>query len=337
MVMDTQHERANLVGESGAGNGGGSTHALEDTHHCTPYRVPEAQAAWLEESVLRVERALERLLPEPTGPLIQLNEAIRWASLGSGKRIRALLVYASAHACCATSDPATDEAIDRCAAAVELVHAYSLIHDDLPCMDDDDVRRGKPATHIQFGEATALLAGDAMQPMAYEWLAGMPIAPGLVVQAVQTMAVASGVAGMAGGQAIDLASSGITLTEKELEQMHSLKTGALLEASVMLGAVVTGSSSVNRQSLRRYASAVGLAFQVIDDVLDATADSATLGKTAGKDSADQKATYVSLLGVERARAYAFELNERAQHALQSLGSSARYLKAIANLVVQRSY
>lgn len=297
----------------------------------------QSHAEWVSECAHRVEATLERLIPVPDGPLAELSEAIRWASLGAGKRIRAALVYASAHACAATSDPAIEEAVDRCAAAVELVHAYSLIHDDLPCMDDDDVRRGKPATHIQFGVATALLAGDAMQPMAYEWLAAMPIAPGLIVQAVGALASASGIQGMAGGQAIDLASSGCFLQEQQLETMHMLKTGALLEASVLLGAIVTGSSSVNRQALRKYAAALGLAFQVVDDVLDVTVDSATLGKTAGKDAANQKATYVSLLGVERARAYALELSDRAQQALEPLGSSGRYLKAIANLVVQRSY
>ena len=175
-----------------------------------------------------------------------------------------------------------------------------------------------------------------MQPLAYEWLAGMPIAPGLIVQAVQTLAVATGVQGMAGGQAIDT-NPAPQMSEQDLERMHLLKTGALLEASVMLGAIVTGSSSVNRQALKRYAKAMGLAFQVIDDVLDVTADSATLGKTAGKDEASNKTTYVSLLGVERARAYALELNQRAHEALEQLGGSARYLRALSDLVVQRSY
>lgn len=292
---------------------------------------------WLQEQADRVEDRLDRLLSQPEGELGQIYAAMRWASLGAGKRVRAALVYASASACTSSLDAATEDALDRCAAAVELIHAYSLVHDDMPCMDDDDMRRGKAATHIEFGEAMALLAGDAMQPAAYEWLSGMAIAPGLIVQAVQTLAVATGVQGMAGGQAIDLASVGRHPNEAELERMHSLKTGALLEASVMLGAIVTGASSVHRQALKRYARAVGLAFQVTDDVLDATADSATLGKTAGKDSAHGKATYVSLLGVERARAYACELDQRAQDALQELGPAASYLRALSRLVVQRSY
>ena len=292
---------------------------------------------WLHAHADRIESRLDRMLAQPEGDLSEIYAAMRWATLGAGKRLRAALVYASAYACNSALDPATEDALDRCAAAVELIHAYSLVHDDLPCMDDDDMRRGKPSAHIQFGEALALLAGDAMQPTAYEWLAGMAIAPGLIVQAVQTVAVATGVQGMAGGQAIDLASSGHQLEESALERMHSLKTGALLEASVMLGAIVTGASSTHRQALKRYARAVGLAFQVTDDVLDATADSATLGKTAGKDSANGKATYVSLLGVDRARAYAGELNQRAQDALQELGPSAFYLRALSDLVVQRSY
>lgn len=298
---------------------------------------PEYLEQWLADHVLRVEQTLERLLPPAQGELESLSSAMRWAALGGGKRIRAVLVYASAQACVSRLDLADQDALDRCAAAVELIHAYSLIHDDLPCMDDDDVRRGKPSTHIQFGEAIALLAGDAMQPLAYEWLASMAIAPGLVVQAVQMLAVATGFNGMAGGQAIDLNSTGKQLDEAALEHMHSLKTGALLEASVMLGAIVTGASSAQRQALRRYAKAIGLAFQVTDDVLDATADSGTLGKTAGKDSAQHKATYVSLLGVERSKAYAEELNQRAQEALLPLGDSAKCLAALADLIVHRRY
>ena len=307
------------------------------THNAASTEMTQVLQEWLQAHADRIEGRLDRMLLQPDGDLSQIYAAMRWAVLGAGKRLRAALVYASASACTANVDPATEDALDRCAAAVELIHAYSLVHDDLPCMDDDDMRRGKAATHIEFGEAVALLAGDAMQPAAYEWLAGMAVAPGLIVQAVQTLAVATGVQGMAGGQAIDLASAGHHLDEAALERMHSLKTGALLEASVMLGAIVTGASSTHRQALKRYARAVGLAFQLTDDVLDVTADSATLGKTAGKDTVHGKATYVSLLGVDRARAYAWELNQRAQEALQELGPSALYLRALSNLVVQRSY
>ncbi len=266
----------------------------------------------------------------------RLHEAMRYAVLGGGKRVRAALVYAAGQACPVNSSLLAIEAsMDRAAAAVELIHAYSLVHDDLPCMDDDTLRRGRPTTHVQFDEATAMLAGDALQPLAFELLAGMPIAPALVVQATQVLARAAGSLGMAGGQAIDLHSVGKRLTRDELQTMHSMKTGAMLAASVTLGGVVAGASSAVRQALDAYAQAVGLAFQVVDDILDVTADSASLGKTAGKDAVENKPTYVSLLGLEPARELAEELRLAAHQALGPLGDSGARLAQLADFIVLR--
>lgn len=225
--------------------------------------------------------------------------------------------------------------MDRAAAAVELIHAYSLVHDDLPCMDNDTLRRGRPTAHIHYDEATAMLAGDALQPLAFELLAGMPIAPALVVQATQVLARAAGSLGMAGGQAIDLHSVGKTLTRDELQVMHSMKTGAMLAASVTLGGIVAGASSTARAALDSYAQAMGLAFQVVDDILDVTADSASLGKTAGKDAVENKPTYVSLLGLEAAQALAEELRQAAHQALGPLGESGARLGQLADFIVLR--
>lgn len=266
----------------------------------------------------------------------RLHEAMRYAVLGGGKRVRAALVYAAGQACPVNSSLLAIEAsMDRAAAAVELIHAYSLVHDDLPCMDDDTLRRGRPTTHVQFDEATAMLAGDALQPLAFELLAGMPIAPALVVQATQVLARAAGSLGMAGGQAIGLHSVGKRLTRDELQTMHSMKTGAMLAASVTLGGVVAGASSAVRQALDAYAQAVGLAFQVVDDILDVTADSASLGKTAGKDAVENKPTYVSLLGLEPARELAEELRLAAHQALGPLGDSGARLAQLADFIVLR--
>jgi len=292
---------------------------------------------WMGEHVQRVEQALQELLIGAEVAPTALNEAIRWAALGGGKRIRACMVYAAAHACQRTPDAALQQALNRAACAVELIHAYSLIHDDLPCMDDDPVRRGKPATHIEFGEAIALLAGDAMQPLAFQWLSEMPVAPGLVVQAVQTLALAIGSQGMAGGQAIDLMSTGQTLDQQALAQMHAKKTGSLLTACAQIGAIVGGASSDQREALRRYSKAIGLAFQVVDDVLDATVDSSQLGKTAGKDAQAQKATYVGLLGIEGATALAKDLHHTANDAIVTFGKRGDYLRGLADFIVQRSY
>lgn len=285
---------------------------------------------WLEGSRRRCEEALERHLPPADTAPIRLHEAMRYAVLGGGKRVRAAMVYAAGAACGASSQPAA-AGLDAAAAAVEFVHAYSLVHDDLPCMDDDVLRRGRPTVHVRFDEACALLAGDALQPLAFSCLAQMPIAPALVAQAVRTLADASGSLGMVGGQAIDLESVGRMLTLDELETMHRMKTGALLRASVALGAVVAGASSPLRSTLDTYAQAMGLAFQVVDDVLDVSVDSAALGKTAGKDSAANKPTYVSLLGLERARELAEALRREAHAALSAAGDNARQTEPLAGL------
>jgi len=225
--------------------------------------------------------------------------------------------------------------LDRAACAVELVHAYSLVHDDLPCMDDDVLRRGQPTLHVKYDEATAMLAGDALQPLAFELLAEMPIAPALVVQAVSVLTRASGSQGMAGGQAIDLSSVGKTLTRDELQVMHSMKTGAMLEASVALGGIVAGASSAVRSALDTYAEAMGLAFQVVDDILDVTADTQVLGKTAGKDAQEDKPTYVSLMGLDGAREFAQALHQDALTAIAPLGAQANRLVELADFIVQR--
>ncbi|MCS6995869.1 MAG: polyprenyl synthetase family protein [Casimicrobiaceae bacterium] len=264
----------------------------------------------------------------PTGelPAGRLLEAMRYGALGGGKRLRALLAYASAEAVdCAI------ELADHAAVAVELIHAYSLIHDDLPCMDNDALRRGKPTAHIVFGEATAMLAGDAMQPLAFAVLAEMPARAEGRVAAIAELARASGALGMAGGQAIDLACVGQSLTLEALEAMHRLKTGAIFEAAVVLPALACEVEGSTLETLRAFARPLGLAFQVIDDVLDATADTATLGKTAGKDAKDDKPTFVSLLGVEEARAYAARLTEQCLEALEPLVATRPRAQRLATL------
>ncbi|NYT65811.1 polyprenyl synthetase family protein [Alcaligenaceae bacterium] len=262
---------------------------------------------------------------------------MRYAVLGGGKRVRAALVYAAGLASLPSGSPAAAQnmALDSAAAAVELIHAYSLIHDDLPCMDDDVLRRGRATVHVQFNEATAMLAGDALQPLAFQALAGMPVAPALTVQAVQALAQAAGSLGMVGGQAIDCDSVGIDLTADQLRQMHGMKTGALLQASVLLGGIVTGTGSSTRSCLEQYAQAIGLAFQVVDDILDVTSDTATLGKTAGKDAACDKPTYVTVLGMDASRALLASLHDQARTALLPLGPSASRLADIADYIVGR--
>jgi farnesyl diphosphate synthase len=251
--------------------------------------------------------------------------------LDGGKRVRPLLSFAAGELFDAPRD-----AVARAAAAVEMIHAYSLVHDDMPCMDDDDLRRGKPTVHKQYDEATALLVGDALQAQAFEVLAGASLDAERRIVMLATLARAAGSLGMCGGQAIDLASVGLVLSLAELEQMHRLKTGALLEASVMLGAMAGKTlTTFEVDALRAYASAIGLAFQVVDDILDATADSATLGKTAGKDAADNKPTYVSILGHEESLALAEKLRQDAHSALKPFGDGAQRLKSLADLIVHR--
>ncbi|MYM70691.1 geranyl transferase [Duganella sp. FT134W] len=287
---------------------------------------------WMKTVQAGSENDLSGYLPAADVIPAKLHAAMRYALLGGGKRVRPLLVYAAG--ALFGADAST---LSRAAAAVEMIHAYSLVHDDMPCMDDDELRRGKPTVHIAYDDATALLVGDALQSQAFMVLsAADQIPPARVLAMVRLLGEASGSAGMCGGQAIDLDSVGISLTLEQLERMHQLKTGALLRASVVLGALAGKDLSDEELSaLNVYARAIGLAFQVVDDVLDATADSATLGKTAGKDAADNKPTYVSILGLAPSRALAEKLRLDAHAALAPFGEKALRLRELADLIVQR--
>lgn len=286
---------------------------------------------WMKSVQAEVEVALLQHLPALEQRPRHLHEAMHYAVLDGGKRVRPLLVFAAG-----AIFNAPQQALARAAAAVEMIHAYSLVHDDMPCMDDDALRRGKPTVHVQYDEATALLVGDALQAQAFEILAAGNLPSAQQLAMVRLLAQASGSSGMCGGQAIDLASVGVKLTLEQLEQMHGLKTGALLRASVLLGAMCGKTLSMQEtEALDRYADAIGLAFQVVDDILDATADSATLGKTAGKDAADNKPTYVSILGLEQSRALAETLRNTAHDALEQFGETAQRLRELADLIVQR--
>ncbi len=287
--------------------------------------------AWSAERLDRVEQALSTWVA-PDAPA-GLGDAMRYAVLDGGKRLRPLLVLAAAEAVGGNRQAAL-----RAACAVELIHAYSLVHDDMPCMDNDVLRRGKPTVHVQYGEASALLAGDALQALAFELLTPDDGSVPEAMQAVlcRLLARAAGSAGMAGGQAIDLASVGVKLNEAQLREMHRLKTGALLQGSVLMGASCGALTAAEREALSVYGAAIGLAFQVVDDILDVTADSATLGKTAGKDAEQDKPTYVSILGLERSRAYAQELLAQALAALDASGlADTRALRSLADMVVNR--
>jgi len=279
-----------------------------------------------------VEQCLSRWV-RPDAPA-GLGESMRYAVLDGGKRLRPLLVLAAAEAV-----NGLREAALRAACAAELIHAYSLVHDDMPCMDNDVLRRGKPTVHVQFGEAQALLAGDALQALAFELLTPeTDVPPAMQATLCRLLARAAGADGMAGGQAIDLASVGYMLTEDELRRMHRLKTGALLQGCVLLGAACADTTPAALTALQEYGAALGLAFQVVDDILDVIADSQTLGKTAGKDAASDKPTYVSLLGLERARAHAEALCSEAHAALKRSGlADTRALAALADAVVRRSH
>jgi len=289
---------------------------------------------WMKTVQAGSENDLSGFLPAATTTPTKLHAAMRYALLGGGKRVRPLLVYAAG----ALFD-ADAAIVARAAAAVEMIHAYSLVHDDMPCMDDDALRRGKPTVHIAYDDATALLVGDALQSQAFVVLAEADtsvIPPARLAAMLKVLAHASGSAGMCGGQAIDLDSVGLSLTLEQLEQMHQLKTGALLRAAVVLGALAGKDlDAAEMAALDQYSRAIGLAFQVVDDVLDATADSATLGKTAGKDAADNKPTYVSILGLEPSRALAETLRLDAHAALVPFGDKALRLRELADLIVQR--
>ncbi|MBE0613875.1 MAG: polyprenyl synthetase family protein [Burkholderiales bacterium] len=283
----------------------------------------------------RMEAALQRFLPAPEILPERLHRAMRYAVLGGGKRVRPLLAFAASEL--SAADPARVEVV---AAAVEMIHAYSLVHDDMPCMDDDVLRRGRPTCHVEFDEATALLVGDALQPLAFQLMADHVLAdkPDEQIEMLKILAVASGSRGMAGGQAIDLASVGKTLSLPELEFMHIHKTGALIRAATVLGARCgRGLEANGYERLERYAKTVGLAFQVVDDVLDCEASTATLGKTAGKDAAQSKPTYVSILGLARARELAEELRVEAHAALSSFDARAARLHELADFIVLRKF
>jgi farnesyl diphosphate synthase len=285
---------------------------------------------WARQQLEAVEAALDQWVPAdaPAG----LGLTMRYGVLDGGKRVRPLLVLAAAQAVAGQH-----EAAMRAACAVELIHAYSLIHDDMPCMDNDVLRRGKPTVHVQFGEAQAMLAGDAMQALAFEILTpdqGVP--PALQARLCALLARAAGHAGMAGGQAIDLASIGLPLDEHSLRDMHHRKTGALLQASVLMGAACGSTTPSQWQALSAFGDAVGLAFQVVDDILDVTQASETLGKTAGKDQDNNKPTYVTVLGIDAARRHAADLRDKAQAALARSGlTHAAWLSLLADKVVDR--
>jgi farnesyl diphosphate synthase len=283
----------------------------------------------------RMEEVLARVLPAAHVAPARLHEAMRYATLGGGKRVRPLLAFAAGEI-----SSAAPERVEIAAAAVELMHAYSLVHDDLPCMDDDVLRRGKPTVHVEFDQATALLAGDALQALAFQLLAEHALADDAATQLemVKALAAAAGSRGMAGGQAIDLESTGKPLALAELEFMHIRKTGALIRAAVFAGAACGPRlPAESGAKLDRYAKCIGLAFQVVDDVLDAEASTATLGKTTGKDAKQGKPTYVPALGVAGARAHAEALRQEAHAALAGFGARARRLRELADFIVTRKF
>lgn len=298
--------------------------------------------AWSQQHLGRIETALSSWVAQPSFMPVPagLGDAMRYAVLDGGKRLRPLLVLAGCEAVNGNSQAAL-----RAACAVELIHAYSLVHDDMPCMDNDILRRGKPTVHVQFGQAQALLAGDALQALAFELLTPEDGSVDTAMQArlCRMLARAAGAQGMAGGQAIDLASVGLPLSSEQLHEMHRLKTGALLKASVLMGAQCGSPTADTLGALSDYGAAIGLAFQVVDDILDVTADSATLGKTAGKDAAQDKPTFVSLMGLAGAQSYGQQLHRRALANLDTLDSSAtpshttKALRALADMLVNRQH
>lgn len=290
---------------------------------------------WVRSHQSRFEDQLKQLLPQPDIAPQRLHAAMRYSVLGGGKRVRPLLAFAAGDLV-----GADVRRTDIVAAAVELIHAYSLVHDDMPCMDDDELRRGKPTCHVEYDEATALLVGDSLQSLAFQLLAEHQLSddPAQQLAMVKLLAMASGSRGMAGGQAIDLMSVGNRLSIPELEFMHIHKTGALIRAAVLLGAKcgdALGETELSK--LDRYGKCVGLAFQVVDDVLDSEADTQTLGKTAGKDAEQDKPTYVTLLGVQAAKRMAAELHQEALEVLDVFGEPARRLRELADFILLRKF
>ena len=291
--------------------------------------MAEPHARWR----ARVEAALDAVLPDPAASPVRLHAAMRHGVLNGGKRMRPLLVYAAG-----TALGADEAGLDAAAAAVELVHCYSLVHDDLPAMDDDALRRGQPTVHVAFDEATAILAGDALQSLAFSVLAGAPQPPQLRVAMLAELAHAAGVAGMCGGQALDIDATGASgLTLVEIERLHALKTGALLRCAVRLGAIAADAGAGERAALDRYADALGLAFQIRDDLLDIEGAAATLGKTAGKDVAQAKATFPALLGVDGSRDRLRVLSTLMENALSTIPADTTSLADLARRVVDRTH
>jgi len=289
---------------------------------------------WASAHQSRFEEVLRNLLPQPETSPQRLHQAMRYAVLDGGKRVRPLLAFAAGELAGAEIARA-----NIAAAAVELIHAYSLVHDDMPCMDDDVLRRGKPTCHVQYDEATALLVGDALQTLAFQLLAEHLLTDDAArqLEMIKLLAIASGSRGMAGGQAIDLDSVGKALTLPELENMHIHKTGALIRAAILLGAHCGSVTPSQLAKLDRYGKCIGLAFQVVDDVLDSEADTATLGKTAGKDADNDKPTYVTLLGVQAARDMAQRLHGEALQCLDEFGAAALRLRQLADFIVLRKF
>ncbi len=290
-------------------------------------------AAWSREVAGRMENVLAHVIPASRVAPSRLHDAMRYSTLNGGKRVRAMLVFAAGEV--SKADP---ERLQVAAAAVEMIHAYSLIHDDLPCMDDDVLRRGKPTAHVEFDEATALLAGDALQSLAFQILAGHKLAedPRNQLKMIDFFARACGSRGMAGGQAIDLDAVGKSITLPELEHMHILKTGALIRASVLFGAYCGADLADGElDPLDHYGKYVGLAFQVVDDILDEESDSVTLGKTAGKDRESAKPTYTTLMGLSRAREFSEELLADALGSVAVFDGRAARLRQLAEFIVRR--
>ncbi len=292
---------------------------------------------WMRAVQAQVEAALSRLLPPGEAIPERLHRAMRYASLNGGKRVRPLLVFAAGEL-----TQAVPERLEVVACALELMHVYSLVHDDLPCMDDDVLRRGRPTCHVEYDEPTALLVGDSLQSLAFELLAREPLGDAArQLEMVRLLAHAAGSCGMAGGQAIDLGSIGQELSQPELELMHALKTGALIRAAVLLGTLCGDESPhmnhAEHEALDRFAKRIGLLFQVVDDILDCTASTATLGKTAGKDAAADKPTYVTLLGLADARTFADELNQQALAALSVFGERGKRLLELSDFIGRRKF
>ncbi len=290
---------------------------------------------WMRSVQQRTEVALGRILPPPAVTPDRLHEAMRYATLEGGKRVRPLLAHAAGEVTGARPD-----ALDRVACAVELIHAYSLVHDDMPCMDDDSLRRGKPTVHVEYDESTALLVGDALQSLAFQQLAepGLLTDAGRQIEMVHHLAIAAGSRGMAGGQAIDLQSVGQSLTREALEVMHVHKTGALIRASVCLGALAGHYCSTDVfQRLDHFSRRIGLLFQVVDDILDTESDTATLGKTAGKDAENNKPTYVTVLGIDEAKRLAHELESEALELLKPLDDKADAMRDLTRYIVHRRF